>query len=84
MGIAIKMFEPQSEKIYPTNTQVRQYLIHRYFCWKNVSSFCKNISIYTIINDQSFNYTLINDIVSFEHLGPDWCGSYVAFVENES
>ena len=49
---------------------------------KNVSSFCKcksyshffsakNISVYAIFNDQSFNDTLSNDIVSFEQLGPD-------------
>ena len=47
---------------------------------KNVSSFCKcksyshifskNISVYAIFNDQSFNDTLTNDIVSFEQLGP--------------
>ena len=30
-----------------------------------------NISIYAIFNDQSFNDTLINDIISFEQLGPD-------------
>ena len=56
------------------------------FCLKNVSSFCKcksyshffskNISINAIFNDQSFNDTLTNDIVSFEQLGPgvhsDW------------
>ena len=33
--------------------------------------FSKNISIYAIFNDQSFNNTLTNDIVSFEQLGPD-------------
>ena len=33
--------------------------------------FSKNISIYTIINDQSFNSKLTNDNVSFEQLGPD-------------
>ena len=33
--------------------------------------FCKNISIHAIFNDQSFNDTLTNDIVSFEQLGPD-------------
>ena len=48
---------------------------------KNVSSFCKcksyshffskNISGYAIFDDQSFNDTLTNDIVSFEQLGPD-------------
>ena len=33
-------------------------------------TFCsKNISIYVIFNDQSFNDTLTNDIVSFERLG---------------
>ena len=31
--------------------------------------FSKNISIYVIFNDQSFNDTLTNDIVSFEQLG---------------
>ena len=30
----------------------------------------KNISEYAIFNDQSFNDTLTNDIVSFEQLGP--------------
>ena len=30
----------------------------------------KNISIYTIFSDQSFNGTLANDIVSFEQQGP--------------
>ena len=50
------------------------------FLLKNVSSFCKfksysrfcckNISVYAIFNDQSFNDTLTNDIVSFEQLGP--------------
>ena len=32
--------------------------------------FSKNISIYAIFNDQNFNDTLTNDIVSFEQLGP--------------
>ena len=46
---------------------------------KNVSSFCKcksythffskNIIIYAIFNDQCFNDTLTNNIVSFEQLG---------------
>ena len=31
----------------------------------------KNISIYAVFNDQSFNNMLTNDIVSFEQLGPD-------------
>ena len=33
--------------------------------------FSKNISIYAIFNDQSFNDTLTIDIVSFEQLGPN-------------
>ena len=54
---------------------VSTYLIHMYFLLKNVSSFyksnffSKNISVYAIFNDQSFNDTLTNDIVSFEQLG---------------
>ena len=32
--------------------------------------FSKNISIYAIFNDQSFNYILIKNIVSYEQLGP--------------
>ena len=32
--------------------------------------FSKNIGIYAIFNDQSFNNSLTNDIVSFEQLGP--------------
>ena len=32
--------------------------------------FGKNISVYAIFHDQSFNDTLTNDIVSFEQLGP--------------
>ena len=41
---------------------------------KNLSSFLvffsKNISVYPIFNDQSFNDTLTNVIVSFKQLGP--------------
>ena len=33
----------------------------------------KNISVYAMFNDQSFNDTLTNDIVSFEQLGPGLC-----------
>ena len=49
---------------------------------KNVSSFCKcksyshffskNINVYALSNDQSFNDWLTNDIVSFEQLGPEY------------
>ena len=36
-----------------------------------ITFFSKNISLNAIFNDQSFNVTLTNDIVSFEQLGPD-------------
>ena len=49
------------------------------FLLKNVSSFCKcksyshffskNINVYAIFNNQSFNDTLTNNIVSFEQMG---------------
>ena len=38
---------------------------------KLLTFFSKNSSIYAIFNDQSFNNTLTNDIISFEQLGPD-------------
>ena len=38
--------------------------------------FSKNIRLYAVFNDQSFNDTLTNDIVSFELLGPE-CQSVV-------
>ena len=38
--------------------------------------FSRNISIYAILNDLSFNDTLTNDIVSVEQLGPDEYVSY--------
>ena len=37
---------------------------------KLLTFFSKNISVYAIFNDQSFNDTLTNDIISFEQLGP--------------
>ena len=37
---------------------------------KLLTFFSKNISINAIFNDQSFNNTVSNNIVSFEQLGP--------------
>ena len=34
--------------------------------------FSKSISVYAIFNDQTYNDKLINDIVNFEQLGPDY------------
>ena len=39
---------------------------------KLLTFLCKNISIYSIFNDQSFNDMLTNDIISFEQVGPDF------------
>ena len=39
---------------------------------KLLTFFSKNNNIYAIFNDQNFNNTLTNDIVSFEQLGPDF------------
>ena len=53
------------------------------FCkYKSYSHFffSKNISIFAIYNDQSFNNTLTNNIVSFEQLGPDIYFSYFSYV----
>ena len=38
---------------------------------KTTHIFSKNISIYALLNDQSLNDRLTNDIVGFEQLGPD-------------
>ena len=46
-----------------SNSQANAKATHIFF-------FSKNISVYAIFNDQSFNDMLTNDIVSFEQLGP--------------
>ena len=33
--------------------------------------FSEHINLYIVVNKQSFNDTWNNDIISFEHLGPD-------------
>ena len=38
---------------------------------KLLTFFSKNVSVYAISDDQRFNDTLTNDLVSFEQLGPD-------------
>ena len=41
------------------------------FCkYKSFSHVFSKNSVYVIFNDQSFNDTLTNDIISFEQLGP--------------
>ena len=53
-----------------SNSQV--FLLKKYekLLQKLVTFFRKIISMYALFNDQSFNNTLTNDIVSFEQLGP--------------
>ena len=47
---------------------------------KLLTFFSKNISIYVVFNDQSFNYTLTNDIISFKQLGPDVLTQFLLFI----
>ena len=52
-----------------SNSQV--FLLKKCDLLKSFSHFfSKYISIYAVFNDQSFNDTLTNNIVSFEQLGP--------------
>ena len=46
---------------------------------KLLTFFSKNIRVYAIFNDQSFNNTLTNDIASFEQLGPDFLTNVFCF-----
>ena len=43
--------------------------------------FSKNISAFAIFNDQNFNDTLTNDIVSFEQLGPGQAVAYSTYIQ---
>ena len=51
-----------------SNSQI--YLLKKCECKSYSHFFSKNISEYAIFNDQNFNDTLTNDIVSFEQVGP--------------
>ena len=39
--------------------------------------FSRNIIVYAIFNNQSFNDTLTNNIFSFEQLGPGLCSPFI-------
>ena len=54
------------------------------FCKSYSHFFSKNISVYAIFNDQNFNDTLTNDIVSFEQLGGVRFPAHQGPSENES
>ena len=54
-----------------SNSQVFLLKKHESLKCKSYSHFfSKNISVFAIFGDQSFNDTLTNNIVSFEQLGP--------------
>ena len=59
-------------RVLSVNT-VLYYMYHIYAKYSGPMAthffFSKNISIYVVFNDQNFNDTLTNDIVSFEQLG---------------
>ena len=50
---------------------------------KLLTFFSKNISVFSIFNDQNFNDTLTNDIVRFEQMGPGWFTVLYAYVQCE-
>ena len=52
-----------------SNSQV--FLLKKNEMQKLLTFFSKNISIYAISNDQTFNNTLTKGTISFEQLGPD-------------
>ena len=60
--LVVKMFTVLVSTI--SNSQV--FLLQFFFFF-----FSKHISVFAIFNDQSFNNTLTNDIVSFEQLDPE-------------
>ena len=43
--------------------------------------FSKNVSVYAIFNDKSFNNTLTNNSISFEQLGPDESLHYLTLTQ---
>ena len=53
-----------------TISNLQVFLLKKCEMQKLLAFFSKNISIYAIFNDQSFNAKLTNDIVSFEQFGP--------------
>ena len=69
---AIKMLTVLVSRIL--NSQL--FLLKNMKCKSYSNFFAKNIRVYAIFNDQSFNYTLTSDFISFEQLGPDKYFSY--------
>ena len=68
--LAVKMLTVLVSTIHVSNSQVFllekcEWLLQSYSHF-----FSKNISVYALFNDQSFNDILTNNIISFEQLGP--------------
>ena len=59
-----------STSLHVSNSQVFLLIYVNSECKSYSQFFSKNICVYAILNDQSFNGTLTNDSVSFEQLGP--------------
>ena len=55
------------------NSQV--FLLKKCEMQKLLTFFQQKYRVYAILNDQSFNDTLTNDVVSFEQLGPGRYGN---------
>ena len=67
-SLVVKMLTVLVSKI----SDLQVFLLKKCEYVKNVNFFfSKNISVYAIFNNQSFNNMLSNNIVSFEQLGPD-------------
>ena len=67
-----------------SNSQV--LLLNKLICL-NAKAFSKilaYISVYAIFNNQSFNDTFTNDIISFEQLGPDYFKIYMRVMDEAS
>ena len=69
-SLVVKMFTVLVSTV--SNSEV--FLLKK--CEKPLTFFSKNIRVYAIFNDQSFNDTLTKDIVSFKELVP---GKYFLF-----
>ena len=50
---------------------------------KLLTFFSKNISLYAIFNDQSFNDMLTNNIISLEQLGSDKYSQHIFSLRNK-
>ena len=69
-SLVVKMLTIQVSTISNSQIFLLENLSSFCKCKSYSHFFCKNNSVYAILNDHSFNDTLTNDIISFEQLGP--------------